>query len=92
MTEKSSLRGGLYFTFFCALFGGIASSVGAPRFISWWFEPPVEIGVNCRQATEWAMHHFQWAQMTGAAGGAVIGLTLVLVWRRLRRSREKTLG
>ena len=63
-----------------AFIGGSISSIVSPRMIAWYFEPPVEIGVNCRSATEWAMEHLQWAQFGGMAAGAVLALIIHAVF------------
>jgi len=52
----------------------ILSSIFAPKMIAWYFEPPVEIGVNCRPAVEWGLEKFQIAQIVAIIGGAILGL------------------
>jgi hypothetical protein len=68
--------------FWGALIGAALSSYFAPKFIGWYFEPPVEIGVNCRPAVDWSLHKLQYAQLGGALIGAILGLSLVLGLRR----------
>jgi len=64
-----------------ALFGGFAggalSTWTAPKAIAWYFVPPVNIGIDCRGAVEWAMRKLQLAEFMGFS----VGLTLAtLFW------------
>ncbi len=67
----------------------VASNIGiviatffAPRIISWYFRPPVDFGVNCSPATDWAMKNLIKAQFTGA----VIGLiAAIIIWIFIRK-------
>jgi Na+/phosphate symporter len=66
-----------------ALVGTTLTSWISPKIIAWYFEPPVEIGVNCRPATEWAMHALQTMQGIGLlAGSAIAGLGYFLIARK----------
>ena len=56
-----------YGSCFFALLGALLSSYLGPKAIAWYFDPPVDIGVNCRSAVEWAMARLQLAQMAGLA-------------------------
>lgn len=64
------------------LLGGIAAAVLAPGTIAWYFEPPVEVGVNCRPATEWAMQKLLYAQVFGALLGGIIMALLSFFLRK----------
>ncbi len=66
-----------------AFAGGAVATWVAPRTIAWYFEPPVEIGVNCRPATEWAMAGLMKAQMWGMIAGFV--LAAVVLFLKTRR-------
>ncbi len=77
-TTKSYLR----WTLFGLLFGALLSSWLSPRMIGWYFEPPVNIGLNCRPATEWAMRKLQIAQLFGMGIGAVLTLFLRSLFRK----------
>lgn len=66
-------------TFVAALIGAVISSWVSPSAIAWYFDPPTDIGVNCRSAVEWALHKFQMAQVFGLAGGAILGLFVAIV-------------
>ena len=65
-----------------ALLGAIVASYLAPRAIGWYFQPPVEMGVNCRLAAEYAMNRLQWAHILGAGVGALIGIFLTIAFRK----------
>jgi hypothetical protein len=58
------------------MFGAFLSSWFAPKMISWYFDPPVDIGINCKAATEWSMANLQRAQTYGLVAGMVVGLLL----------------
>lgn len=82
----------LSFVLSFAAIGTLLSSWFAPRMIAWYFEPPVEIGVNCRPAVEWGLEKLQWAQMAGIAGGALLGLILWAFFKprdRIKDSPQK---
>lgn len=72
------------------LIGGICGSLMAswvaPQGIAWYFDPPVDIGVNCRAATEWSMRNLQRAQLGGFAGGAFAFLAAGLYWQRRKKN------
>jgi len=60
----------------CALLGVILASWLGPKGIAWYFDPPVDIGVNCRAATEWSMRRLLIFQSFGFGLGAIAGLLL----------------
>lgn len=62
-----------------ALLGGSLSSYFGPKAIAWYFDPPVDIGVNCRQAVEWSMLRLQITQLVGLAAGFALGIA-VMIW------------
>jgi hypothetical protein len=76
----------LWFFLSGALLGTILSNWLGPRMVAWYFDPPVNIGVNCREATEWAMSRLQVIQFGGTLGFAVLAL---LAFSLLFRSRVK---
>lgn len=78
-----------------AAIGGVLTSIFAPGLIAWYFEPPVEIGVNCRPAVDWALSHLQGAQTIGLIVGAAVGAVIYFKFRssgdpqRLNPSQKK---
>jgi LPXTG-motif cell wall-anchored protein len=75
----------IWFALFGGLLGAALTSWLAPKGIAWYFDPPVNIGVNCREATEWSMRKLQTAQAFGLVGGAVLG---GIIWFLMRRRRD----
>lgn len=67
-------------------FGGLVSWL-APQVIAWYFDPPVNIGLNCRAATEWSMKKLQTAQAVGLVSGGVFGLVFWLTLRAKQRRK-----
>lgn len=63
---------------------GILASWFGPNVIAWYFDPPVEIGVNCRPAVEWAMRRLQWIQAGSLVVGGVVGFLVGLKFSRNR--------
>lgn len=56
----------------------------APKYIVWYFDPPVEMGFSCREPIDWALSRLQVAQIVGIVGGGLVGIvTLFFVRRRL---------
>jgi hypothetical protein len=73
------------FALFGGLVGVILSCIYGPRVISWWFEPPVDVGYNCRPATDWAMSRLMMVQ----SGSMVVGALIFLGFRKVF-DRSKT--
>ena len=65
-----------------AIFGSAIASWLAPRGIAWYFDPPVNIGLNCKAATEWAMTKLQIMQFVGLLAGSGLGLLLGISRRK----------
>lgn len=51
----------------------ILTSWLAPQAIGWYFDPPVNIGINCRAAVEWAMTRLVYIQVMSILIGVVVG-------------------
>ena len=62
-----------------ALVGAVVSSYLGPKIIAWYFDPPVDIGINCRSAVEWSMNRLKRVQLGGLIMGLLLGGT-VMVW------------
>ena len=60
------------------LFGSFLTVWLAPRFIAWWIQPPVRTAFDCKPQVDYALQHFQYAQLFGLLGGAVAGFVLFL--------------
>lgn len=66
-----------------ALLGGALATWLAPKSILWYFTPPVEFGVNCKNPIAWGLRKLEMAQGFGLVVGALFGLMVfVIVWRR----------
>lgn len=65
-----------------AILGVILASWLAPKGIAWYFDPPVDIGVNCRAATEWSMRRLLIAQGGGLSIGAVAGFVISMTRKK----------
>jgi hypothetical protein len=78
----------LYGTAFCALLGALLSSYIGPKVIAWYFDPPVNIGVNCRSAVEWSMARLQLTQLCGLVVGLIIGLAITIHRTRPKSSAQ----
>lgn len=71
---------------FIAVLGGLFSSWLSPKAISWYFEPPTQMGMSCKPATEWAMQKLLIAQAAGIIGGAFIGLILSFTYKKAEKT------
>lgn len=78
MTDDSRRKKILHGTGFFALLGALLSSYVGPKVIAWYFDPPVNIGVNCRSAVEWSMSRLQSTQVCGLGIGCVVGLAFMI--------------
>ena len=67
---------------FLGLLGALLSSWFSPRMIAWYFEPPVNIGINCRGAQEWAMGKLRNAQIFGSLLGIFISVVFLGVFKK----------
>lgn len=61
---------------------GVASWL-APKVIAWYFDPPAQFGISCREPIEWALKRLQTAQAVGSLVGAVASV-LIFLWARKR--------
>lgn len=65
--------------------GGLAVTAGVawfgPRLISWYYAPPVELGVSCKPAVEWAIAVYQKLVLAGTGAGFVLGAAAALVFK-----------
>jgi len=68
-------------TFFGALVGALISSWLAPKGIAWYFDPPVDMGINCKSATEWSMSRLLIFQAIGTAFGVISGMLIFFMFK-----------
>lgn len=86
MTMQTSRPKFLVFIVLGAIIGSAMASWLAPKGIAWYFDPPVDIGVNCKSATEWAMNKLRFLQIVGLGAGGVVGLIFAFMLRRRRNA------
>lgn len=72
----------------CALLGAAFFSIFAPKSIAWYFEPPVETGINCRPAAEWAMNKLLLGQVVGVVAGMLLGGILIYVLMKKENQKK----
>lgn len=78
----------LAFVFLGTTVGIVLTSLLVPSMIGWYFEPPVEIGINCRPAVDWALDRFLWFQLIGSGAGLALGLVGFFVSRKPRTAHK----
>ncbi|MFH1018827.1 MAG: hypothetical protein V1798_11700 [Pseudomonadota bacterium] len=57
-----------------------------PRFLLWWFKPPINPGFDCSPAISWGMRRLIGVQIVGVVVGLIAGLLLAF----LLAKRQKT--
>jgi hypothetical protein len=58
----------------------------SPFVISWYFAPPVDLAVNCREAVDWGISQYRYAILIGTVVGAIGG---ALLFRTILRRTSK---
>jgi hypothetical protein len=53
----------------------------APGLISWYYTPPVELGVSCKPAVEWGIALYRRLLLLGAGTGFVLGAISTLFFK-----------
>jgi hypothetical protein len=88
MTAKSVFR--------AILIGGAIAEILVtwlgPKYIVWFFEPPVQFGISCREPLTWALGRMQMAQIIALGLGAAFGLITLLMFRRRRANNNQYIG
>ena len=84
------MRRFLWLAIALGLAGDLAAILIGPRWIHYWFAPPVPAGAtaafNCTAALDYGMHNLLLLQLGGSIGGVVIGLLVtILLWRGDRK-------
>ena len=87
MSQRSQMT--LWFIVVSSLIGALLSSWLAPKFISWYFNPPAQFGVSCLEPIQWAMSRLRWTQFIGTFIGGLVGLVLSFMRVAKRTNEEK---
>jgi hypothetical protein len=76
-----------------ALVGNVVAILVAPKWIRYWFEPPVQAGgsvaFSCTNALDYGIDKMIMMQIMGAVIGAVVGIVLAFLFRS-RKPKEPT--
>ncbi|SRR5260221_2890882 len=76
-----------------AALGFVASSLGGPAVISWWYEPPSKDAFSCAGSVRTALSQFVVMQLICAVvGGAALAALLFLSRRFLKRRQARSAG
>ncbi|HTO97836.1 MAG TPA: hypothetical protein VMK66_12385 [Myxococcales bacterium] len=69
---------------FALIFGLLATWLG-PKFITYWYQPPVAAGAasafHCTEAVEWALGKLVLTQVVGSIFGLLVGIVLAALLR-----------
>ncbi len=71
-----------------SLLAAVLSAWFAPRLISWYYTPPVELGVTCKPAVEWGIAVYRKTVLAGAGAGFLVGLGVAWLFRSFGRTAE----
>ena len=63
-----------------------------PKYIVWFFEPPVQFGISCREPLTWALGRMQSAQIIALVVGSLLGLVTLVLFRRRRAKNSQYIG
>lgn len=66
--------------------GNLITTYFGPRLLTWWFESPVNMAVNCTDPIQWAMRKLIILQMVGTAVGIVAGGFVYFVFFKKSRT------
>lgn len=75
------MRRSLTIVFGCGLIVTAAVAWFGPGLISWYYNPPVELGVSCKPAVEWGIAVYQKLVLWGTGAGFLLGAAAALVFR-----------
>lgn len=81
-TQKSSTKFILGMTLGGVLICVAIVSMYFPKMISWYFEPPMPMGVSCTSSIRWAIEKLQMAQIYAILVGAVVGFFVGMKFRK----------
>jgi hypothetical protein len=85
--ERSFGRVLLWCVVVCTLIVTLFVSLAMPKLLEWYFDPPVSMGISCKDPIIWALQRFQLAQVIGVAVGAFLGLLMAI---KLTRKSTKS--
>lgn len=71
-----------YIVLFCFFLGATATALFAPAVVSWYFDPPTNIGVSCKEAVSWGINAYQKMVLIGGVMGLVSGIVVAVLMRR----------
>lgn len=66
--------------------GNLLSTYFGPDLLTWWFESPVNMAVNCTDPIQWAMHKLIILQLVGSGIGIVLGAFVFFVFFKKSRT------
>lgn len=69
-----------------ALIGTALASYGGPLFLKWWWTPPTEVLVSCKNAVVWSMNGLLKAQLVGLLTGAFF--SIIVYYKFFRRKKD----
>lgn len=64
--------------------GNLLATYIGPSLLGWYFDPPVQMAVNCNEPIRWAMQKLVIFQLAGSVVGMVIGFVVALFFFKKR--------
>ncbi len=84
--QPDDMRKAIVFSALGPVLGLLLATWIGPKFLLWWFKPPVNPGFDCSPAIFWGMKRLIGIQIVGLAVGLIVGLLLAFALSR----RQKT--
>ncbi|MCB0309087.1 MAG: hypothetical protein KDD48_06930 [Bdellovibrionales bacterium] len=78
----------LTFSMIGLILGNLLTSWFGPRFLTWWFDPPAQMGFNCTDPIRWALHRLVTVQIIGSVIGLILGLVLSFVFYKSKPQKR----
>jgi hypothetical protein len=73
----------IFLTILFGFFLGVTvTALFSPSVISWYFDPPTNIGVSCKEAVAWGINAYQKMVMIGGVMGLFVGVILAVLLSR----------
>ncbi len=76
----------LSFLLFGGLLGAVLITWFAPSVLSWYFTPPAEVAISCKQAVDWSLKTYRECMLGGAIMGAIVGSILFFAWQSRKKN------